>query len=166
MRDHQEEWQELCRQASIEQDREKLLQLIRRINDLLEAKDKRLQESTATPVSSGNRIFQIAYDEKLLFTRAALLKNRGYEVSSVLGNDEAHRALDCRQNYRLFIVGHNAPRETREEMLLWLKINFPHTRTLALNPPHQASLPQADYNVILNGPEAWLSIVANTPGGC
>jgi hypothetical protein len=93
-----------------------------------------------------------------------LLKNRGYEVSSVLGNDEAIRVLDGQQNYRLFIVGHNAPRETREEMLRWLKIKFPHTRILALNPPHQPDLPQADYNVILNGPEAWLSIVATAPG--
>ena len=44
MRDRQEEWEGLCRQASVEQDREKLLQLVRRINELLEAKDKRLQD--------------------------------------------------------------------------------------------------------------------------
>jgi len=164
VRDHQKEWQELCRQASVEQDREKLLQLVRRINDLLEAKDKRLQESIPAPVSRGNRIFQIAYDEKLLITRAELLKNRGYEVGSVLGNDEAQRVLNSHQRYRLFIVGHAAPREAREEMLRWLKTNFPHTRILALNPPHQPNLGEADYNVVLNGPEAWLSIVANVAG--
>ena len=32
MRDHQEEWEELCQQASVEQDREKLLKLVLRIN--------------------------------------------------------------------------------------------------------------------------------------
>ena len=32
---------ELCRQASVEQDREKLFRLVCRINELLEAKDKR-----------------------------------------------------------------------------------------------------------------------------
>jgi len=38
-----------------------------------------------------------------------VLKNRGYEVSSVLDNDAAKRVLDKRQSYRLFIVGHAAP---------------------------------------------------------
>jgi len=33
MRDQQEEWLELCRQASVEQDREKLFRLVCRIND-------------------------------------------------------------------------------------------------------------------------------------
>ena len=164
MRDHQEEWQELCQQASVEQDREKLLQLVRRINELLEAKDDRLQPSSVKPVSKGNGIFQIAYDEMLLITRAELLRNRGYEVSSVLGNDDAQRVLDIHENYRLFIVGHAAPRETREEMVRWLKTNFPDTRILALNPPHQENLADADFNLVLNGPEGWLSIVANAAG--
>jgi hypothetical protein len=84
VRDHQEEWLELCRQASVEQDGEKLFQLVRRINDLLDAKDRRLQESTPVPASRNNRVFQIAYDDALLIARAELLKERGYEVSSVL----------------------------------------------------------------------------------
>jgi len=37
-----------------------------RINELLEAKDKRLQPSSVQPVSKGNGVFQIAYDETLL----------------------------------------------------------------------------------------------------
>jgi len=164
VRDHQEEWQELCQQASVEQDREKLLQLVRRINELLEAKDDRLQPSSVKPVSKGNGIFQIAYDEMLLITRAELLRNRGYEVSSVLGNDDAQRVLGIHENYRLFIVGHAARRETREEMVRWLKTNFPDTRILALNPPHQENLADADFNLVLNGPEGWLSIVANAAG--
>jgi hypothetical protein len=32
---------------------------------------------------------------------------------------------------------------------------------LALNPPQYTNLAEADYNLILNGPEEWLSIVAN-----
>lgn len=164
MRDHEEEWLELCRQASVEQDREKLFQLVRRINDLLDAKDRRLQESTPVPASGNNRVFQIAYDAALLVAREELLREHGYEVRSVLGNEEAQRALDRHQSFRLFIVGHAAPREAREEMLRWLKTTFPHTRIMALNPPQQAHLGEADYNVALNGPEGWLSIVANVPG--
>ncbi len=55
---------------------------------------------------------------------------------------------------------HAASRETREEMVGWLRVNFPDTKILALNPPHHANLAQADYNLILNGPEEWLSVVA------
>jgi hypothetical protein len=164
VREDQEEWLELCQQASVEQDREKLFQLIRRINELLEGKDRRLQPSSVKPVSKGSAIFQIAYDEMLLVRRAELLKSRGYEVSSALGNDDARRSLANNGGCRLFIVGHAAPRETREEMVRWLKRNFPHIRILALNPPHQANLAEADYNLVLNGPEEWLSIVANSAG--
>lgn len=112
-------------------------------------------------VSKDNRIFQIAYDEMLLITRGELLKRRGYEVSSVLGNEAAKRALDKRQTYYLFIVGHDAPRETREDMVRWLKTNFPGTKVLALNPPYQTKLTEADYNFHLNGPEEWLAAVAS-----
>jgi hypothetical protein len=98
-----------------------------------------------------NRIFQIAYDQMLLLTRAELLRSRGYEVSSVLGNEAAMRALNYRQTYRrLFIVGHDAPTETG---VRWLKANFPETKILALNPPYHANLSGADFNFELNSPE-------------
>ncbi len=153
---------ELCRQASVEQDREKLFRLVCRINELLEAKDKGLRSGAAEPQSDGKRVFQIAYDEMLLVSRAELLKNRGYEVGSALGNDGAKRILDKGERYRIFIVGHAAPKETREDMVRWLKANFPNTKILVMNPPSSAILAGADYNVVLNGPEEWLSIVANT----
>ena len=37
-----ERWMQLCEQAAIEQDPEKLLALVREINDILEAKERRL----------------------------------------------------------------------------------------------------------------------------
>jgi hypothetical protein len=42
MKEHAEEWKQLCEQAAIEQDPKKLRELIRRINDLLEQKQKRI----------------------------------------------------------------------------------------------------------------------------
>jgi len=86
------------------------------------------------------------------------------QVSSALGNDYAKRRLDTRERYRIFIVGHAAPKETREDMVRWLKANFPNTKILVVNPPSSAILAGADYNVVLNGPEVWLSIVANAAG--
>jgi len=162
VKDHKEEWLELCERASVEQDREKLYQLVHRINELLEAKDRRLQQpSNVKPRFRDGGIFQIAYDEMLLTTRAELLKNRGYEVSSALGNNDAQRVLANGETYGFFIVGHAAAKETREEMVRWLKTNFPDTKILALNPPHQTNLSEADYNLVLRGSEEWLLIVAN-----
>jgi len=40
---------ELCRQASVEQDPEKLVEIVSRINELLEAKDKRLRSGAVSP---------------------------------------------------------------------------------------------------------------------
>jgi hypothetical protein len=81
------------------------------------------------------RVFRIAYDEMLLISRAELLKSRGYEVSSALGNDGAKRILDKRERYR---------------MVRWLKAHFPNTKILVVNPPSSAILAGADYNVMLN----------------
>jgi hypothetical protein len=40
-----EEWMELCERAAFEQDSAKLLELVRKINDLLEAKQKQLAQT-------------------------------------------------------------------------------------------------------------------------
>jgi hypothetical protein len=40
-----EHWQELCEQAAVEQDSEKLIQLVREINRLLEEKQNRLKSA-------------------------------------------------------------------------------------------------------------------------
>ena len=44
MQDKTERWFQLCQQASVEQDPDKLLALIKEINDLLDAKESRLQK--------------------------------------------------------------------------------------------------------------------------
>ena len=107
-------------------------------------------------------VFQIAYDRTLMQTRAELLKAHGFEVVSVLGNEEAKSALANSRDYVLFIVGHAANPKVRSEMAFWLKSKFPKTPILALNPPFQQELKPADYNIILNGPEEWLFIVEAT----
>jgi hypothetical protein len=104
-------------------------------------------------------IFQIAYDEELGLQRAELLRSIGYGVVSVLGDERAKILLSSVQHYDLFIVGHNAPEQVRREVVDWLKSKYPKVKILALNPP-QEELPNADYNVTLNGPEKWLPIVA------
>ena len=45
------EWQKLCKQAAIEHDPEKLLDLVKRINFLLEQKERRLVDKSRQPGS-------------------------------------------------------------------------------------------------------------------
>ena len=116
------------------------------------------QMNLPLPKRSIKRIFQISYDEEAGVRRADLLKNRGYDVVSVLGNKDAKVLLSSIQHYDLFIVGHAAPEETRREIVNWLKAQYPCVRILALNPPNQQVL-SADINVRQNGPENWLPIV-------
>jgi CheY-like chemotaxis protein len=104
------------------------------------------------------RIFQIAYDEELGLQIAELLRSFGYGVVSVLGGERAKILLSTIQDYDLFIVGHNAPEQVRTEVVDWLKSKYPNVKVLALNPP-QEELPNADFNVTLNGPDKWLPIV-------
>lgn len=104
-------------------------------------------------------IFQIAYDERLLATRADLLRSCGFTVISVLGNEAAKAALANPREYALFIVGHGGAPNARTEMAAWLKAHYPQVEILALNPPYQQKLEPADYNIILNGPEEWLFVV-------
>jgi hypothetical protein len=48
--ERKEQWMRLCEQAATEQDPDKLMELVREINRLLEEKEQRLKrESTANP---------------------------------------------------------------------------------------------------------------------
>lgn len=162
MKDHQEEWHQLYKLAMTEEDPEKLRQLTRRINEMLAEKELRLLGEIKEPKNS--QVFQIAYDEMLLITRAELLKGLGYKVTSALSNDDAKRVLKNGAIYGLFIVGHAAGKAARQEMVTWLKTKFPGTKIIALNPPFDTQLKGADYNFVLNGPEEWLAAVASIAG--
>ena len=104
-------------------------------------------------------IFQIAYDQRLMASRAEVLETHGFTVMSVLGNEAAKAALEAPRHYSLFLLGHGERPAARKEMADWLKEKYPKVPILALNPPYQQRLVPADYNVVLNGPEEWLFIV-------
>jgi hypothetical protein len=80
-------------------------------------------------------------------------------VISVADNDAAKAALTTIHDVDLFIVGHTAPKQVREEIVGWLKTNYPKVKILALN-PSKDQLIHADYNVVLNHHDEWLSLLA------
>jgi hypothetical protein len=63
-------------------------------------------------------ILQVAYYPNLQETRALMLKSADYEVTSVLGNDEARR-LDAAviATADLIVVGFSAPHSVRANLL-------------------------------------------------
>jgi DNA-binding NarL/FixJ family response regulator len=106
------------------------------------------------------RLFQIAYDEQLLLTRARILRGKGYEVLSAFGNESAKALLAERPEVDLFVIGHNAPEPTRLEMASWLRRHYPAIRILAFNPSGIAQLNALKFNAPFDAPpETWLPLV-------
>jgi hypothetical protein len=105
-------------------------------------------------------LFQIGYNEKELGARTELFRRFGHEVISVADNNAAKRALASIENVDVFIVGHQAPAQTREEMVDWLKANFPKSKIVALIPSAAPHLSHADYNVVLNDWDELISLLA------
>ena len=163
MKGHEEEWEVLVARAAGEQNPGKLLKLINRINQLLDQKRSRLLgKPFPGEARRGKRVFQIAYDEMLLISRAEILEQRGYEVISVLGNEDARTVLTRGGQYRIFLIGHAAPKAEREEMVRWVKATFPGAKVVALNPKKNGGpIPDADFNFVINGPEGWLAAISN-----
>lgn len=153
------------------------LRLIEQADDLERARDRVKKLSAFSPgeyvihnQQTGEKIsvkshvkqivFQIGYDEKDLNARAELFRRCGHHVISVADNEAAKAALTSAQNVDVFVVGPNAPEETRKEMVDWLKTNFPKVKIVALIPSTSRQVPQADYNIVLNDWDEWLSLLA------
>src|SRR5579884_2912450 len=158
MKDRQEEWQQLYKLAMVERDPQKLRLMTARINELLAEEELRLMGEIRP---AQGHIFHVCYEEGLLLTRGELLRRLGYEVVSALGNEDAKRLLKKATTYQILIVGHAAAKPVREEMVHWVRANFPGTKIIALNPPFESKLKGADYNFVLNGPDEWLAAVAS-----
>jgi hypothetical protein len=105
-------------------------------------------------------IFQIGYNEKELNARAELFRQCGHEVISAADNEAAKRVLTSIQSVDVFVVGHMAPEQTRKEMVDWLKVNFSRVKIVALIPSASRQVPRADYNIVLNDWDEWLSAFA------
>jgi len=107
-------------------------------------------------------MFQIGYDEKELNARAELFRRFGHEVISAADNKAAKHiltSLTSTHNVDVFVVGYQAPEQTRKEMVDWLKENFPKVKIVALVPSTNRQLPHADYNIVLNDWDEWLVLL-------
>ena len=110
------------------------------------------------------RIFQVAYDASLLKVRAEMLKLAGYDVISVLGNEEARNALDKDANYQLLVVGWSATDAVRGDMVRWCKQRCPALRVIALYRAGGHSIAEADLNSCSENPAEWFGDVTRAAG--
>lgn len=124
-----------------------------------DAKTHQIVMQLNVPRAELRRIFMISYDEEIGVRRAELLRSHDYGVISAIGNEAAKVLLSSMQHYDLFIVGHGAPPEIREEMASWLSAQYPTVKILAVNPPGEEVL-GADYNLPDHPVEKWLPIVS------
>jgi hypothetical protein len=104
-------------------------------------------------------IIQITYDARLSTARAETLRLQGYEVSTLNGNEAAKVVLSMPHSCDLFIIGHGASAETRNEMAAWLRSHYAGAKVLSVNAPATPGLAAADYNLEANGPETLLPVI-------
>ena len=102
------------------------------------------------PLRGAPRIFQIAYDAQI-YARARLLRQRGYDVTSVCGNGAAMFVLRMRPTYDLFMIEAAAPQPVRSEMTSWLQLHYPRATIITLDPAQEDAPDQLRYSP---GPQA------------
>jgi DNA-binding NtrC family response regulator len=107
-------------------------------------------------------ILHVGYYDTLLEIRAEMLQAAGYQVTSVLGNDNAV-GLDSAVigATDLIVVGFSAPHSLREAMVHWFKAHYPKIPVVALQFNGWENFPEADVATLSEDPKVWLAAVVN-----
>jgi len=107
-------------------------------------------------------ILQVAYYPILQETRTLMLKSAGYQVTSVLGNDNAiglDGAVIAAAD--LIVVGFSASHSVRAAMVLWFKARYPKIPVVVLQFSSWEKFPEADVSTFSEDPTIWLAEVAS-----
>ena len=108
-------------------------------------------------------ILHVAYYSSLLEVRTKMLESSGYQVTSVMGNDDAI-ALDRAgiAVIDLCVVGFSALHSVRSAMVAWFKAHYPKIPVIVLQFHNWEKFPEADMVTLSEDPNVWLAAVANT----
>jgi DNA-binding NtrC family response regulator len=107
-------------------------------------------------------ILQVAYDQGLLETRALMLKSRGYEVTSVRGNQQAMMLTPEKlAQFDAVLIGFSSTFIARSAILEWFKLKSPQLPVVVLQFHTFEKFPQADCCSLSEEPSAWLDAVAD-----
>jgi DNA-binding response OmpR family regulator len=94
--------------------------------------------------AAATRILLISFDPRLEETRALLLREAGYDITSVSGTSDAKRAVESSSAFDLVVVGNDAPRREREYLLGWLRRALPEARILMLTKAQEGGFSDVD----------------------
>jgi DNA-binding response OmpR family regulator len=78
------------------------------------------------------RILHVEFDRTLLATRHALLETAGFEVISCFNATAIREVSTAAAAFDLFLVGHAAPLAERNELVTWLRSNFPDAAVVVM----------------------------------
>jgi DNA-binding NtrC family response regulator len=103
-------------------------------------------------------VLQVAYYSTLMETREAMLKQDGYKVMSVLGNDQG-MTISRNGSFDVVVVGFSASLAERTQMVRWLKQHLPDVPVIVLLRHSMESFPDADLATFSEDPKVWLAAV-------
>jgi hypothetical protein len=102
-------------------------------------------------------IIQIAYSAANLDERSHILKDRGHEVISILGNSDALRRREEFNHAEVVLIGHAADVAIRRKIAQWVKQSFPAVHVIAI--VEGAEIPEADRMVSPDDREGLIAAV-------
>ncbi len=103
-------------------------------------------------------VLQIGYYPTLLQTRQLMLEQNGYQVTSVLGNEQG-MAVAPSQRFDVIVIGFSDTHAMRSGMVRWLKQHLPETPVVALLANTSETFTDADCATLSEDPAVWLATV-------
>lgn len=90
------------------------------------------------------RILHVEFDPTLLALRHALLETAGFEVISCFNDMALREVSTSTAPIHLFVIGHAAPLARRNDLVTWIKANFPETTVVVLRARETDASPVGD----------------------
>jgi len=104
------------------------------------------------------RIVHVEFDNVLLTTRHALLETAGFEVVSCFGSAAARQVMTDQRGFDLFLIGHAASMQERDQLIAWAQSCCPRTPILTITSRDTDQPPKGVLNAG-SGPEDLLRAI-------
>jgi len=105
------------------------------------------------------RILHVEFDRSLLAIRHTLLETAGFEVISCFSGMAAREVSTGGGGFDLFLVGHAASLLERNDLITWMRANFPGMTVVALRSRDTDGSPSGDANATADPDELLTTIV-------
>ncbi len=110
-----------------------------------------------SPKIAPKHVVCVSWIPILAETREMLLREAGWQVTSILGAEQLHKLRNVHQA-DLLVLTHSVPRNEKQRVLETFQYSF-KAPILSLLGPHQEKLPKADFGVEAMSPADFLRVV-------